>query len=279
MPNLAIQPATAPVDAPFPPASAQAMLNFVAAYLGVSGLENLQGFIKSSASPAAEDQDRAWLRLDPSSGRPLGIYVFNGQWTAVPLVVQTGENTPTAPKKGELFYDTKGGVQVYNGSAWTTNLTPTGTTADRPEAPAIYSLYYDTDISRLLRYTSQGWSTADGAIGDIKMVDADDEDEALSRNPGWVVYSAIAGRFPIGASDTYAAQTAGGSGVVAWSAKGRSGQGGAREATASFMAQISIDGTEVVADGKKMDSLTDIGSGSFKTVPPYRAFIFLRKDY
>ena len=143
MPNLAIQPATAPVDAPFPPASAQAMLNFVAAYLSISGLENLEGFVKSASSPAAEDQNRAWLRLDPSSGRPLGIYVFNGEWTAVPLVVQSGEETPTAPKKGELFFDVNGGLQVYDGSQWTSNLVPTGTTAKRPESPSIHSLYYD----------------------------------------------------------------------------------------------------------------------------------------
>lgn len=279
MPNLAIQPATAPVDAPFPPASAQAMLNFVAAYLSISGLENLEGFVKSASSPAAEDQNRAWLRLDPSSGRPLGIYVFNGEWTAVPLVVQSGEETPTAPKKGELFFDVNGGLQVYDGSQWTSNLVPTGTTAKRPESPSIHSLYYDTDISRLLRYTSQGWSTADGAIGDVKMVDADDEDEALTRNPGWVVYAAMAGRFPVGASETYAAQTSGGSESVAWSAKGRSAQGGAREASASFIASLSIDGTEVVADGKAMPSLTAVGSGTFKITPPYRALIFIRKDF
>lgn len=279
MPNLAIQPATAPVDAAFPPSSAQAMLNFVAAYLQISGLENLQGFIKSANSPAAEDQDKAWLRLDPNSNRPLGIYVFNGEWVAVPLVVQSGEAPPASPKKGELFFNSQLGLQVYDGSQWTANLFPTGTTADRPKDVPVHSLYFDTDISRLLRYTTLGWTTLDGAIGDIKMVDSDDEDDAVTRNPGWVVYSAMAGRFPIGASDTYGAQTVGGSSTVSWSAKGRSASGGSREASASFYNTLSIDGTEVTADNRKMDATTDIGSGSFKTVPPYRALIFLRKDF
>ena len=279
MPNLAIQPANAPVDAPFPPVSAQAMLNFVAAYLQISGLENRQGIIKSSTAPAVDDQDKAWLRLDPSTNRPLGIYAYTGEWTPIPLVVQSGETTPSGPKKGELFFNSQLGLLVYDGSQWTSNLFPTGTTANRPKDVPINHLYFDTDISRLLRYTTLGWTTFDGAVGDLKMVDAADEDEALTKNPGWVVYSAMQGRFPIGASDTYGAGSIGGSGTVSWSAKGRSAAGGSREASASFINTLSIDGSDVTADMRKMDATTDVGSGSFKTVPPYRAVIFLRKDF
>ena len=221
MPTIAIQPATAPVDAPFPPASAQALLNFVAAYTQVSGLENLTGIIVGKDTPGANDRDKAWAKVDAATNRTLGIWVFNsGEWVPMPLIVPSG-TTPTSPRKGELFLNSASGLQLYNGSSWTTNLFPMGATADRPKSAAVNDLYFDTEINRLLRNTTQGWTTFDGAVGDIKMVDAQDLNDALTKNPGWVDYTSITGKFPMGYSGTYGPTTEGGGSPVAWTEIGR----------------------------------------------------------
>lgn len=278
MPNLAIQPATAPVDAPFPPASAQALLNFVAAYLQVSGLQNLTGVIRSTTTPVAADRDKAWLKLDPANLRPIGMFVFtSGEWIAVPLVVESGDAKPAGAKKGELFYDAQSGLQIYDGSQWTTNTFPSGTTADRPKGVPVNYFYLDTDIARLLRYTTQGWTTIDGAIGDIKMVDTTDEDDAELKNPGWTVLTGMGGKFPIGASTDYGAGTEGGRSSIAWSAKGTAAAGGSRESPA--IGAIAIDDKEIVSTPNRNNTPTAIDSGTFKIIPPYKALIFLRKDF
>lgn len=276
MPTLAIQPATAPVDAPFPPASAQAMLNFVAAYLQVSGLENLTGVIVGKDTPSANDRDKGWVKLDPASNRALGLYVFNGSWVPLPLVVPSG-SAPTSPRTGELRLNELKGVEIYDGSKWTTNLFPSGATAERPKSPATNDLFFDTDISRLLRSTTQGWTTFDGAVGDIKMVDAFDVQDALTKNPGWSEFTAMAGKFVMGSSATYGPTTEGGRDSIAWSAKGTSAQGGNRESPA--IGAISIDGTEVAGKANLNNTPAALDSGTFKILPPYKAMIFLRKDY
>ena len=276
MPTIAIQPATAPVDAPFPPASAQTMLNFVAAYLQIAGLENLTGIIVGKDTPAASDRDKAWVKIDAATNRALGIYVFNGDWVPMPLVVPSG-TAPQSPRTGELFLNTLGGLQIYDGSKWTTNLFPMGTTASRPTGAAVNDLYFDTDINRLLRNTTQGWSTFDGAVGDIKMVDAFDVDTALTNNPGWSEFKSMAGKFPLGSSSDYGPTSEGGRDTIAWSAKGTSAQGGNRESPA--IGAISIDGTEIASKPNLNNTPTALDSASFKIIPPYKAMIFLRKDY
>ena len=42
------------------------------------------------------------------------------------------------------------------------------------------------------------------------MVDFSDPETALKYNPGWSVFAALNGRFPLGFSDTYTAQSEGG---------------------------------------------------------------------
>lgn len=244
MPTIALQPATAPADSQFPPASAQAMLNFVAAYLGVSGLETLTGVILGTGTPAASDRDKAWIKLDPASKRALGLFVYSsGDWVAIPVIASTGESTPQNPSKGELFYSTiTNSLSIYTGSAWTSNLHPTGTTANRPTGVPVNYLYFDTDIGHLLRYTSNGWTTFEGSIGDVKFVDLQDEQDALDKNPGWALYTVMKGRFPIAWSDEYGPTAEGSAKTVA----------------------------------KAADTAT---TATIETIPPFKALIFLRKDF
>ncbi len=285
MPSLVLQPATVPVDAAFPPASAQALVNFIAAYLQIGGATAIKGVVISVTEPDAADRDKAWIKRDPGNNRAIGVYVYNGGWLPIPTIVPSGDAEPAGAKQGELFYNTTTDcLRIFDGTSWTSNLWHTGATADRPEDPPINYVYFDTDIGRLLRMTSQGWTTVDGSVGEVRMIDAADENSALTSNPGWSVFGAMAGRFPIGQSELVPAQSEGGVTLdemkLDWSAQGRSASGGAREATASFIAEVTINGTAARADGTKYDALTKIGSD--KTVslkPPYRSLIFIRKDF
>lgn len=285
MPTLALQPATPPVDTVFPPNSAQALLNFVAAYSQVTGLENLAGVVVGSATPQAVDRDKVWLKLDPATSRALGLQVYQGEWIAVPVIVPAGEAPPAGARAGEIFFNTaSGAMQVYTGAEWTTNLLPSGDSAARPEDVPVDYLYLDTEIGRLLRRTGSGWSTLDGGVGDIKMVDFADEDSALRHNPGWSVFAAMNGRFPLGSSEDRPARSDGGTTLdqlqLKWAAQGRSASGGSREASASFISSLKINDVEKRADGTKYDALTPLGTDqTINLTPPYRAVIFLRKDY
>lgn len=286
MPTIAIQPATAPVDAPFPPASAQELLNFVAAYTQVSGLETLTGIVVGTTTPSASDRDKAWAKVDAATSRTLGIYVFNGgNWVPMPLIVPSG-TAPSAPRKGELFLNELGGLQIYDGSKWTTNTFPSGATADRPKSATVNDLFFDSEISRLLRYTTKGWTTFDGAIGDIKMVDALDLSDAIAKNPGWVEFTSMANKFPLGSSATYGPTTEGGSTLeslkLSWDAKALSAQGGSREASATMLSSITLNGvekTKYASSGTGQASPSAIGESTINLTPPYKALIFLRKDF
>lgn len=285
MPTLVFQPATVPVDAPFPPANAQALINFVTAYIGLSGLETLSGVLVSATEPPAADRDKVWVKRDGSSGRALGLFVYNGGWLPVPFILPSGEAEPAGGKLGELFYNTQlGTIRLFNGSAWTTNFHHTGDTAARPEAPPLGYLYFDTTINRLLRFTARGWSTYDGGLGDIKMVDLANVDDALAKNPGWVVFLPMAGRFPIGPSDDLAPQAEGGATLAELKldvdAKRLSAQGGVREANATFISELTLNGVVKNAFGTAAPAPAAIGSTSTLNLqPPYKALIFLRKDF
>jgi hypothetical protein len=284
MPSIVIQPTTVPFDAPFPPPNAQALANFVAASVRISGLETLTGIIVSTSEPTAVDRDKAWLKQDNVSLRVLGLYSYvGGEWTAMPVALPHGESGPAGAKAGELFWNTaKKAVEIYDGVGWTTYLGHAGTTDKRPEGVRPNYRFFDTTIGRELRWTGSAWTTTDGALGDVKMVDYADTETALEHNPGWEVFAAMAGRFPIAPNDDISAQSEGGQKIeelkVTWSAKGRSAEGGAREAGASFLASITINGNEARADGTKMAGLTDIGSErNLNLQPPYKALIFLKK--
>ena len=285
MPSLAFTPATVPGDTPFPPDSGQALINFVCAYLGVSGLEQLTGVIVSTTEPAAADRDKVWAKKDAGTGRVLGFYAYNGGWLTIPVIIPSGETPPAGAKVGEIFLNTTiGALVVFNGTSWSSNTWPSGPTANRPDGVPSGYLFFDTSIGRLLRNTDSGWTTFDGGVGDIKMVDTAAAEDALTQNPGWAVYAPMANRFPVGSSDDLAPQSEGGVTLdemeLTWSAQGRSASGGSREANASFLAALTLNGTEARADGTAMAGLTKLGSD--KTVnlkPPYKALIFLRKEF
>ena len=286
MPNIALQPTTVAVDAPFPPANAQALVNFVSANLRLSGLENLTGVVISATTPGAADRNKVWAKRDAHSNRVLGFYAYSGGWLPIPAIVPSGTEEPGGAKIGELFFNlTLGALRVYDGTAWTSNFTPAGTTAARPTAVPLGYLYLDTTIGRIIRYAgSAGWTTNDGGIGDIKMVDFADSVAALDNNPGWSVFAAMAGRFPLGATETIVPQEDGGVDLeemkVEWSAQGRSASGGSREATASFIGELTLNGVSARADGSAYPALTALGAAkTVKLTPPYRAVIFLRKDF
>lgn len=287
MPNIALQPGVVPSDQSFPPANWQVLMNVVASYLSASGLEQLQGITISSAEPAAADRDKVWCKRDGSSDRVLGFYVYTGEWLPVPFIIPSGETEPASPKRGELFFNTvHGTLRFYDGTSWTTNLWPSGSTAQRPASDevSVGYLYFDTTISRLLRNTASGWSTFDGGVGDVKMVDFADEDTALANNPGWSVFASMAGRFPLGQSEDFPAQSEGGATLdemkFAWSAKRRSASGGNREASATFIGELTINGIAKTADGTKADALSEIGQETEVNLkPPYKALFFLRKDF
>ena len=286
MPSIALQPTTVAVDAPFPPANAQALVNFVSANLRLSGLENLTGVVISAETPVAADRDKVWAKRDAQSNRVLGFYAYSGGWLPMPAIVPSGTEEPGGAKIGELFFNlTLGALRVYDGTAWTSNFTPAGTTAARPTAVPIGYLYLDNTLGRIIRYAgSAGWTTNDGGIGDVKMVDFATEALALEKNPGWSIFSNMAGRFPLGATAEIVPQEEGGIALeemqVEWSAQGRSASGGTREATASFIGELTLNGVSARADGTKYDALTAIGAAkTLKLTPPYKALIFLRKDF
>lgn len=275
MPSLAIQPAVVPNDAPY----SQSLVNFIAAYISVSGLETLKGIVASITVPVATDRDKVWLKLDPS-GRALSLYAYRGDWIQLPLIAPTGENEPASPKTGELFFNTAiSALKVYNGSVWTTNFFHAGATADRPTEVPVDYLYLDTDIDCLLRYTSQGWTTFDGRVGDVKMVSGISIEEATTSNPGWSLFNEMNGRFPIGASDDVAYGQNGGATLtdlkLTVATVGHSAQRGNQEQP--FVSKITINGVPG-ATGSANSAATN-ASTEVDLKPPYRALLFLRKDY
>jgi len=275
MPSLALQPATVPGDAPF----SQVLLNFIAANLSISGLENLEGVVVSITAPSASDRDKVWLKIDPS-GRALSFHVYQGDWKQLPVIVPNGESEPANPKSGELFFNTTiSALKLYNGTVWTTNFFHSGTTGNRPTDVPVDYLYLDTDIDCLLRYTAQGWTTFDGRVGDVKMVSGISIEEAKTSNPGWALFTEMDGRFPIGASDDVAYDQNGGQTLedlkLTVATTGHSAQRGNQEQ--AFVSKITINGVAGASganNGAPSNASTEI---SMK--PPYRAVLFLRKNF
>jgi hypothetical protein len=275
MPSLAIQPATVPGDAPY----SQGLMNFIASYLRIAGLENLTGVLIQTTAPGATDRDKLWLKTDLATNRALGLFVYRGDWVQVPAIVPNGDQEPIAPKSGELFFNTTiNTLKLYNGTQWTTNFFHTGDTASRPADVPVNYLYFDTEIARVLRYTADGWTTLEGVVGDVKMVNFASVEAAKAANPGWVEFTEMGGRFLVGAGEDYAPQAESEGVPLRWSAKGLSAQGGSREANASFINSLTLNGTTVAAD-RKMDGPTDLGNGVINFLPPSKALIFLRKDF
>ncbi len=68
------------------PNTPQALLNFFAQYLGVIFPTNYTQIVVSETTPAPEDQDKIWLKVD-SGGAPIGFFLYDsGAW--VPITPQ-----------------------------------------------------------------------------------------------------------------------------------------------------------------------------------------------
>ena len=147
--NLFLQAGTAPANALLP-GNAQALLNFVAAYMAVAGSQNFNGINFGSVTPSPENRDKPWWRTD-ANGQPLGMYSWNGSdWVTTAFII------------------------------------PNGPSVSRPINPASYTAYFDTTINRLLIYERGQWRTADGCVGEVRHVKAATIEAAILLNPGWV---------------------------------------------------------------------------------------------
>jgi hypothetical protein len=188
------------------------------------------------------------------------------------LPSNTSNTKPASPQIGELFYDTAlKALVVYNGSDWTSNIFPLGSTANRPSNVPVHYLYFDTDIGKLLRYASLGWTTIDGQVGDVKIVDFPDASTALTQNPGWSEFTSFQGKFVMGYNSDITPQTENGNLAdckLTWSANLTKAQGGARDQ--AVISSLTVNGTS--ADSTAATNTVDL-------TPPYKAVIFLRKDY
>lgn len=156
--NLFLAPGSAASGASLP-GTAQQLLDYIAANTLIDGGQNFTGINFGSTTPSPDDRDKPWLKTDPATGNPLGLY-------------------------------------SWNGSAWVTFpfLAPSGPTSLRPLNPTIGQEYLDTTINALLIYERGAWRTASGVPGDIKFVSAPDTATALTQNPGWTFYDVAAGR-------------------------------------------------------------------------------------
>ena len=159
MANTALTATQAPIGSAVP-STLQGILNAVAQYLQITGLSDVTGIVVSEETPDASKEDKLWVQTD-DAGRPVAAYLFAQYWRKIPAVAQASSARPTNPVEGTLFFD--------------------------------------TTIGTLLRYTGSAWVTADGTSGDLKYVVAASESTALLARPGWVVETSISlGTLPTG---------------------------------------------------------------------------------
>lgn len=275
-----IKPGSPPIDAPLP-STGQKLINFVAAYLQIDGLGDLQGIIISDTEPVATDRDKAWIKLDAGSGRAIGLYRYLGGWVAVPVVIGNGEAEPAGAIVGELFFNTiSKTLKIYTVDGWSNELWHTGTTVQRPTVRPVGYVFFDTTISRLIRWTAAGWSTIDGCIGELRMFDGLTVAEAAERNPGWALFAAMSGKFPMGFEEGETAIGAtGGRNSFPFSASG--GKNNASSGSEYSMNGLTIDTKSVGGSGALVNyaGATTTMNGTVDITPPFKAVIFMRKEY
>jgi len=162
--NLQIVALTFPEGTEFP-GTMQELQDLIAQYLEIDGESNFSGINYGDVEPSADNRDRPWFKTD-GAGNPIGWFSWNGlAWTPSPTEIQSG------------------------------------TTSQRPTSPGVGRLYFDTDIQVELIWNGSNWTTSNGSPGDIKHVRAATSADALTKNPGWSLDSALEGRVIAGASD------------------------------------------------------------------------------
>jgi hypothetical protein len=145
------------------PQTPQELLDLYAQYLTVEFDETYSLFVTGPGPIAIEDQDKIWFERS-ADGAPVSINSFDtilGEWIS--------------------FYPAH------------------GSTAERPASPKDFQMFFDTDINTMLIYERAAWRTAEGSPGDTKFVVAVSAAAAITQNPGWIEYTAMRGRSPIGA--------------------------------------------------------------------------------
>lgn len=154
--NLYLTAGTAPFGAALP-GNAQALLNFVSAYVLITGSGDIGGINYGSNEPSPENRSYPWWKTNPD-GNPIGMYNWNGSaWVTVSTVVQNGP------------------------------------TSSRPVDAAAYTQYFDTTIGVMIIWTGARWITLSGSPGDLKFVTAATIDSALVLNPGWIQFDTANG--------------------------------------------------------------------------------------
>lgn len=162
--NPALEALTVPEGTEFPP-TVQALLDLIASYESITGLESFSGVNFGPTEPDEDNRDKPWFKTD-DSGNPIGWFSWTGsEWTTIPVTPESGG------------------------------------TSDRPSNPLTGQLYFDTDINVMLVYERSQWRTLSGSPGDIKEVKASTIEDALTANPGWAQDTASEGMVIAAASD------------------------------------------------------------------------------
>ncbi len=160
--NAYLQALTVPEGTEFP-GTVQELLELIAQYEAISGLNPFSGINFGPNTPAADQRDRPWFKTLPN-GDPVGWFSWNGSaWTRIP------------------------------------NYYPAGSTADRPANAVSGQQYFDIQINCQLVFERGAWRTLSGTPGDVKFVRAATIDIALLNNPGWIQDPGSQGRL-IGAA-------------------------------------------------------------------------------
>lgn len=248
--SLTLRYGTPPSDLPLP-ATVAAWFQLLTQYGVINGQDNLTGVTIGSSEPTVDQQDLAWL-VRTALGRPIGFRAYNGDWTDLAHIVPSGAaaDLPLDPQAGELFRRTDRGnaIEVYSDGAWMSAVPGRGVTADRPTSIPDGYRFYDTDIERELRWDdgNSGWTTMDGAVGDLHFSYGVSESTVLTRNPGWTVLTAAAGRVPYGADGTIATGATGGRASFNITTT-RGIDPPDNGAGANYVTGLSVDGTAAVA--------------------------------
>lgn len=145
------------------PATPDLLLQQVAQYVAVKGLDGLSLINFGQTVPLAEDRDKPWLETT-ASGSPVAWRTWNGsEWEEMVFPV------------------------------------PSGGTSSRPSNPVNGQTFFDSDLNTLLIWERAAWRTASGSPGDLKYVESPDIDTAETNNPGWFRVADYYGRVIVAA--------------------------------------------------------------------------------
>lgn len=157
----------------FCPTTEQARLNGYAAALSIILPDYYGQFVISSSTPAAEDQDKVWLKLD-GSGNPIGFFLYvGGAWTQIsaPNVwvgdcagsanayTLTVSNYPssTGPRTNDVFIVS---IPAANTGASTLNLNSTGNKDIKSAGAALWDGALEADKWYTLVYDGTNYEVS-----------------------------------------------------------------------------------------------------------------------